>query len=461
MRVTYVLALVVGDAASISVAFLLGYLLFGALEVRPNRVPAIAEYTPTLAFLVGSLIVTFALMRLYLPRRGVSHTDQLGSIFIAVTVGNVVAMGLAAFTFRGLDVPRVILVSAWGLSILLVWLTRSITELALRAARRLGLDPEPVIVVGHGEAAQVVLNKIASAPDLGYQVEGIVVVGRVRPPVGGPPVLGALRDLPALLAGRSVKEVVVAEPSLTHAEILDIVSACDEARVSVKVFPDVFQLAVGEVGASELSGLPMLRVRDVNLRGWNSWLKRALDIVGSATLLVLFAPVMIAIAVAVKLSSPNGPVFFIQERVGVDGRPFLCVKFRSMRPDAEVATGPVWAMADDDRTTPLGRVLRRFSMDELPQLVNVLLGDMSLVGPRPERPHFVEQFRRLIPRYEKRHQEKAGMTGWAQVNGLRGQTPIEERTLYDLFYVEHWSPAFDLKILIKTIAAVIRGKNAY
>jgi exopolysaccharide biosynthesis polyprenyl glycosylphosphotransferase len=223
----------------------------------------------------------------------------------------------------------------------------------------------------------------------------------------------------------------------------------------------VFHLVVREVGVSELSGLPMLRVRDVNLRGWNLLVKRVLDIVLSAVLLILLSPVMILVAIAVKLTSPGGPVFFIQERVGVDGRRFACVKFRSMHVDAEAKTGPVWALPGDQRTTTLGAWLRRYSVDELPQLVNVLLGDMSLVGPRPERPYFVEQFRQFIPRYEKRHQEKAGVTGWAQVNGLRGQAPIEERTMYDLFYVEHWSPAFDLKILIQTVAAVIRGRNAY
>jgi exopolysaccharide biosynthesis polyprenyl glycosylphosphotransferase len=231
--------------------------------------------------------------------------------------------------------------------------------------------------------------------------------------------------------------------------------------VSVKVFPEVFHLVLRDVGVSEFGGLPMLQVRDVNLRGWNLRVKRALDIAIAAILLVVFAPVLMAIALAVKLTSPGGPVFFVQERVGIDGRPFMCVKFRSMRADAEAETGPIWARPRDDRTTTFGRFLRRFSIDELPQLVNVLVGDMSLVGPRPERPHFVEEFSRLIPRYDKRHQEKAGVTGWAQVNGLRGQSSIEERTLYDLFYVEHWSLTFDLKILLKTLAAVIRGRNAY
>jgi exopolysaccharide biosynthesis polyprenyl glycosylphosphotransferase len=274
------------------------------------------------------------------------------------------------------------------------------------------------------------------------------------------PVIGSLGELPELLRRYGVTEVVVADSGLSHGLVVDIVQVCDRARVSVQVFPDVFHLILREVSVSEFGGLPMLKVRDVNLRGWNLLLKRGLDIVLATVLLVVLAPLLVGIALAVKLTS-RGPAFFVQERIGIDGRPFPCVKYRSMRMDAETRTGPVWAAPDDDRTTKLGRFMRRYSVDELPQLVNVLLGDMSLVGPRPERPHFVEQFSQLIPRYDQRHQEKAGVTGWAQVNGLRGQTSIEERTRYDLFYVEHWSPAFDLKILFKTITAVIRGRNAY
>jgi len=477
IRTSCVLAMVVGDVAAIVLAFLLAYQIRAAMEPRPSRLTPFSDYVPTLAFQIFALVATIALMRLYLPRRGASHSEHLGAIFLAVTIGNVMAMALAAFSLRGLDVPRPMLIYAWGLSILFVWVSRLAIEQGMRLARRAGLDPELMIIIGPGNEGHTILRKILAAPELGYRVIGFVGTGEplggavdgAAPPVSlpgaangvDPPVLGSLGDLPRLLEMSGAREVVVADPELTHAEVLDVVAACDRARVNVKVFPDVFQLVVREVGVSELGGLPMLRVRDVNLRGWNLLVKRALDIVLSATLLILLSPVMIAVAIAVKLSSSQGPVFFIQERVGVDGRPFACAKFRTMHVDAEAQTGPVWALPDDARTTRLGRWLRHYSIDELPQLVNVLMGDMSLVGPRPERPYFVEQFRRFIPRYEKRHQEKAGVTGWAQVNGLRGQSPIEERTLYDLFYVEHWSPAFDLKILIQTIAAVVRGRNAY
>jgi exopolysaccharide biosynthesis polyprenyl glycosylphosphotransferase len=475
-RIGYAVVLMASDAVAIGVSFAVAYRLYASLEPRPSRVPPIEDFAMTLVFIIGSLLATFALTHLYLPRRSLSASDQLGAIFVSITIGNVVAMAIAAFTLRGLDLPRTILVSAWAVSVLVVWIARMGIDRLAGLARRYGIATERVLLVGTGDEAHAIAERIAASPELGYRVVGLVASSGLTPgPVSAgpvsdgrgeeadpsPPILGSLDELPALLADHGVGEVVIADSRVSNAEILDIVAACDRAHANVKVLPDVFHLVMREVGASEFGGLPMLQVRDVNLRGWNLLVKRAIDLVGATVLLVLFAPLMVAVAIAIKLTSPRGPVFFIQERVGVNGRPFPCVKFRSMRVDAEVASGPVWASPNDDRTTPLGRFLRRFSIDELPQLVNVLAGDMSLVGPRPERPFFVAQFSQLIPRYDKRHQEKAGVTGWAQVNGMRGQTPVSERTLYDLFYVEHWSPAFDLKILLKTVAAVLRGRNAY
>jgi exopolysaccharide biosynthesis polyprenyl glycosylphosphotransferase len=453
------------DAAAVVLAFVAAHRLYAANEPRPTRVAPLEDFATTLALLVVSLLVTFALRNLYVPRRGQTATDQLGAIFIAISIGSVVATAISAFTLQRLDLPRVLLVYGWGLSILTVWIARMVSDELARLARRRGLDSESLLIIGTGDAARAIHERIASRPELGYRVVGMVTGPALRSPSGFPAphdplILGTIEDLPGLLARYDVREVVVADPQIGSGDILDIVAACDRAHANVKVLPDVFHLVMREVGASEFDGLPMLQVRDVNLRGWHLVVKRAIDVVGAAILLVLLSPLMALVAIAVKLTSP-GPVFFIQERVGVNGRPFPCVKFRSMRADAEAATGPVWATPGDDRTTPIGHLLRRFSIDELPQLVNVLAGDMSLVGPRPERPFFVAQFSQLVPRYDKRHQEKAGVTGWAQVNGLRGQTPVSERTLYDLFYVEHWSPAFDLKILLKTIAAVIRGRNAY
>jgi Undecaprenyl-phosphate glucose phosphotransferase len=274
------------------------------------------------------------------------------------------------------------------------------------------------------------------------------------------PVLGKTDDIPVLIETEQINEMIIALPEATHQEILKIVSKCDQGKVAVKVFPDVFQMMASEISIGDLGGLPLLSVRDTALRGWRLILKRAIDLVGSAVGLILLSPFMMLLAILIKLES-SGPVLYTQERMGLDGKRFMMLKFRSMRANAEEETGPIWAKLDDDRRTRLGTILRRISFDELPQLINVLLGEMSLVGPRPERPIFVEQFKKSIPRYMDRHREKAGMTGWAQINGLRGDTSIIERTKYDLWYIENWSLALDFRILIRTILYIFHDDNAY
>ncbi|NLG27498.1 MAG: exopolysaccharide biosynthesis polyprenyl glycosylphosphotransferase, partial [Chloroflexi bacterium] len=227
-----------------------------------------------------------------------------------------------------------------------------------------------------------------------------------------------------------------------------------------RIFPDMFQIIASELTIDSLDGLPLLTVRDVALRGWKVTVKRLVDIVVSAAGLVVLSPFLLLVALAIKLES-KGPVFYTQERVGLDGKPFAIIKFRSMRIDAE-AQGAGWTTENDPRRTRVGTLIRRLSIDELPQLINVLLGEMSLVGPRPERPVYVDQFKQVVPRYMERHKEKAGITGWAQVNGLRGDTSIVERTKYDLYYIENWSLYLDLKIIVRTIWNGLRGdRHAY
>ncbi len=276
----------------------------------------------------------------------------------------------------------------------------------------------------------------------------------------GAPVLGRISDLPSLIDEHSIDEAIIALPEASHEEILTIISLCERGKVSIKVYPDVFQIMAAQVSIGDLGGLPLLTVRDVALRGWRLTLKRAVDLIGGAIGLVVLSPLMLLVAVLVKLDS-QGPVFYTQVRMGLDARPFWMIKYRSMRTDAEAETGPVWATEDDPRRTRLGAFIRRFSIDEWPQFINVLLGEMSLVGPRPERPVFVEQFKRSIPRYMDRHREKSGLTGWAQVNGLRGDTSIAERTKYDLWYIENWSLLLDFKIILKTIFNAFTSENAY
>jgi exopolysaccharide biosynthesis polyprenyl glycosylphosphotransferase len=254
-------------------------------------------------------------------------------------------------------------------------------------------------------------------------------------------------------------EVIIALSGRSSTEVLDLVALAEDEAVEIKLYPDVFQLITNNgVSIGDVSDLPLIKIKSLALDNpLNQTLKRALDLAVSALVLTLTSPLMLLIALLIKLDSP-GPVFFVQDRVGLDGVPFPVLKFRGMRQDAP-AIGS-WTVKDDPRVTPIGGLLRRYSLDELPQFMNVLRGEMSVVGPRPEQPVWVEKFSQSIPRYVRRHKQKVGITGWAQVNGLRGDTSIEERTRYDLYYVENWSLLFDVKIIIKTAIGILSGKNS-
>ena len=460
LRALYVIALLVSDLIMLRLAFVIAYHLRALSDTRPDQpLDPPSTYDDLALLCVVVIMVVFALRRLYIPRRGFGRVDLLYQVSAAVGIGWLAALSVTFFVYRSLEPSRLMLVYWAFLSIGLVWVTRVVLDALLRDAHRGGRDLERVLIVGDGEQAQLVEAKIQAAPELGYRIVGFI--GNGSPNRRVQPVLGGLKDIPSVVRQHAVGEVIIAWAGIRHPDLVDIIAGCTQQRVDIKIFPDIFELMAREVETSELTGLPLMRVRDVALRGWMRFLKRALDVSLSWALLVVLSPCLLLMALLVKLTSPHGPTLYVQERVGLDGKPFYMLKFRSMRPDAEVESGPVWTVPNDPRRTRLGELIRRFSIDEVPQLINVLLGEMSLVGPRPERPEFVAQFANLVPRYSERHMEKAGMTGWAQVNGLRGQTSIVERTEYDLFYVETWSLAFDVKILLKTLAAVIRDRNAY
>jgi Undecaprenyl-phosphate glucose phosphotransferase len=361
-----------------------------------------------------------------------------------------------------MDFSRAMVVYAWILTLLFVTLGRMVYYILRSRAQARGWGRDRAVIVGTGDVGQMIFQKISYSPSLGYEVIGFVTRnGAANPPqnVLGVPVLGCADDLSRLIDEHGINEVIVALPEASHQEILGVIARCDRSTISIKVFPDVFQFIAGQVGIDDLGGLPLLSVRDVAMRGWKLTLKRAMDIVGSVAGLIFLSPFLLLTALLIKLESP-GPVFYAQERMGLDAKPFMIVKFRSMRQDAERA-GPGWTTRDDPRRTRLGAWLRRLSIDEFPQFINVLIGDMSLVGPRPERPVYVEQFKRSIPRYMDRHREKSGLTGWAQVNGLRGDTSITERTKYDLWYIENWSLLLDFKIILRTVFKAFNDRNAY
>jgi exopolysaccharide biosynthesis polyprenyl glycosylphosphotransferase len=460
-KLLFTASLIFLDGLMVGLAFYLAHRIW-LLTIAENIV-SFRQYWSTMLVQIASVLMVYFFYKLYHLQRAASRIDELYSVFAATSVGMIFSFAVASFVFKNdaeVDYPRRMVIYAWGLTLLLVAVGRNLHRWVHQTLQSRGYGEERVIIVGDGEVGQMIQQKIQHSPELGYKVVGFVADGVTRQSVMDVPVLGHVLDLPTIIRQYDVNEVIIGLPDASHQELLSIISLCERDRVGIKIFPDVFQIMATEVNIGHLNGLPLLTVRDVALRGWRLTLKRIVDIAGSTIGLVLLSPLMLLMAILIKLESA-GPAFYVQERPGLDANPFPCLKFRSMRQDAEAKTGPVWASKDDPRRTRIGTFIRRFSIDELPQLVNVFLGQMSLVGPRPERPVFVEQFRRSIPRYMDRHREKAGITGWAQVNGLRGDTSIIERTKYDLWYIENWSLWLDFKIVLRTLFNVLLDRNAY
>jgi len=455
----FTLSLVGLDFLMVSLAFYVGYQL--RLRSDYENILPFSNYIGMALVHVIAILIVFFFYRLYHRQRSLSYVDQFYAIFGAASVGTIIAIAFISFFFKNqLDYPRLMMVYVWILTILFTSIGRAIQSRIQRSLQARNWGEELLLIVGTSEVGRIVMQKISRSPELGYRVVGFVDDNPKVKAIQDVPVLGNTDELPDLIQSYHINEVIIALPEASHMETLQIVSKCDRGKVAIKVFPDVFQIMAKEVTIGDLGGLPLLTVRDTAMRGWQLTLKRSIDILGSGAGLVLLSPVMMLLAVLIKLES-EGPVFYTQERMGLDGSRFMMLKFRSMRQDAERETGPVWATSADDRRTRLGTFLRSFSIDELPQLINVLIGDMSLVGPRPERPVFVEQFKETIPRYMDRHREKTGITGWAQINGLRGDTSIIERTKYDLWYTENWSLALDFRILIRTLLQILNDRNAY
>ncbi len=421
-----------GDLCLIAACWVSAYAIRFHL-LRVTDVPPFRDYALQL---VPVLIVwgfAFHAFDLYRPSRLGSHLSEWFDVAKASTLGVLVLVAIMTFAFRGYDYSRLVIAFFLVQSVVVVSLARAAFREVLRFARRRGYNQRYAIVVGGGEPAVEVLRVLRRRPDVGIRVLGLLSDKAETPGVDAPR-LGGLEDIRAVLDRQQVDIVFIAL--------------------------DVFGLASLRGGVEEFESIPFVHLRESPLYGWNRVAKRVLDLIVGGGALVLAAPVMLAIATALKLVS-RGPVLYRQERMGLDGQRFRMLKFRTMRVDAERETGPVWARPDDSRRTRLGAFLRRWSLDELPQLWNVLRGEMSLVGPRPERPSFVEEFRRRVPGYMLRHKVKAGITGWAQINGWRGQTSIEKRIEYDLYYIERWSLGLDLKILLLTFWSGFRNRNAY
>jgi len=423
-----------------------------------NAAPPFAGYALQLLPILLVWGFAFRAFDLYRPNRLGSRVSEWLDVAKASTLGVLVLVAIMTFVFRDYAYSRLVIGFFWAESIVAVSLSRAVFRELFRFTRRHGFNQRYAIVVGGGEPAAEVLRVLRRRPDVGIGVLGMLSDKREVP--DNVRWLGGIEDVRAVLDRHQVDIVFIALPHADYSRLTAVLHGIGDDPVAIHLVPDVFGLASLRGGVEEFETVPFIHLRESPLYGWNRVLKRAFDLGGAALALTLAAPVMLAIIVALKLTSP-GPVLYRQERMGVDGRRFRMLKFRTMRVDAEAETGPVWTRPDDPRRTRVGALLRRTSLDELPQLFNVLRGEMSLVGPRPERPSFVEEFRRRVPGYMLRHKVKAGITGWAQVNGWRGNTSIEKRIECDLYYIERWSLGFDLKILIQTLWYGFRNRNAY
>ncbi len=466
VRTLLILALLACDSLALNAAFVGVFLWAGRNDAEfAAALAAVGPVTwlSSLLFLNLSMAVAFVGSSLYSLRRGVSRVDEFFKVVVAVSLGAFATLILNAmqpqFGRDPLPWNEGVLLSGWGGAVAGVVALRLVHRSVLTALRKRGIDVRRVLIVGTRDPGRVVFDTIRRQPEMGYHVVGFISnstpVGTLIDDV---PVLGKPTSLGRVIRATHADEVIIAVSGRTPAEVLDLVALAEDESVEIKLYPDAFQLITNnDVSIGDVSGLPLIGIRNVALDNpVNRALKRGLDLVVATLVLTLGSPVMLLIALLIKLES-RGPVFFVQERVGLDGKPFPTFKFRTMRVDAPLIGN--WTTKDDPRVTPLGRFLRRYSLDELPQFINVIRGEMSVVGPRPEQPVWVERFSQSIPRYMRRHKQKAGITGWAQVNGLRGDTSIEERTRYDLYYVENWSLLFDIKVIIKTVVDILAGKN--
>jgi Undecaprenyl-phosphate glucose phosphotransferase len=457
------LALLACDVAATALALVAAYDLRFRVEIVPvtKGVPDAATYYRLLPVMALLWPLVYYFYGLYQVRRHHTRVEEGLAILVATALATLLLTGVATFS-RGFTYSRLVLVLFFGLDVFFVFAGRTAIRRYLEEAWRHGVGVRHVLVVGAGRLGRAVVEKLVEHPEAGLRAAGLLDddPGKRGQSIEGVPVIGTTAEASRIVEERGIDTVFLALPLEAHRTMLSVLKEVGKTVADVRVVPDLLQHITFRAAVEDLDGLPVVHLTQTPLTGWMSLAKRGLDVGISLGALAFFSPLLGVIALAIRLED-GGPVFYRQTRMGLDGRPFEIRKFRSMRVGAEDESGPVWAGAEDPRCTRTGRLLRRTSLDELPQLVNVLRGEMSLVGPRPERPEFVREFKERYPQYMVRHRVRAGMTGWAQVHGWRGNTSLSKRIEYDLYYIENWSLSLDLRILWLTVKHGFRHRNAY
>lgn len=445
---------------SYAVAWFLHFEIFNDFGPEVGILP-MESYMRALIVIVPAYILLYYYCNVYKPQRTSGYGREIYSIFCANTIG-LVAIIVLLYIVKLNDYSRKMFFIFYVLNIGLTSLSRLIVRKTLRTLRAKGRNLKHILLAGYSRAGEEYINRILGNPEWGYVVCGIlddfVPAGTLY---RGIKVLGRIDNLHEILPENELDEIAITLSLKDYDRLEEIVSICEKFGVHTKFIPDYNSMIPSRPYTEDLMGLPVINIRYVPLSNTlNSMAKRLVDIVGSLAGIVITSPIMLIAAIAVKISSP-GPVIFKQERVGLHSKSFYMYKFRSMEQQKPSEEQKAWTVKNDPRVTGIGRILRKTSLDELPQLFNILRGDMSLVGPRPERPHFVEKFKEEIPRYMVKHQVRPGLTGWAQVNGYRGDTSIRKRIEYDLYYIENWSMLLDIKIIFRTFFTGFINKNAY
>ena len=422
---------------------------------------SVETYFSALYFIVPGYVLLYYVFNMYTPKRATRRKYEIAGIIKANTVRTMLFM-VVLYAFKIEHFSRLLVGLFYIMNIVLATFSKTMIRNVLQYFRKKGYNLKYVLLVGYSRAAEEYITRINANPQWGYVVRGIL---DDRVPSGtlykGIKVLGKIENLLYILPENKLDEIAVTLALEDYNRLERIVDLCEKSGVHTKFIPDYNSIVPSRPYTEDLMGLPVINIRYVPLTNTLNWIaKRAIDVVGSLVGLIIASPVMLIAAVFVKTSSP-GPIIFKQERVGLHNKPFYMYKFRTMEMQKPSQEKKAWTVKGDPRVTKVGKILRKTSLDELPQLFNILAGEMSLVGPRPERPLFVEKFKEEVPRYMIKHQVRPGLTGWAQINGYRGDTSIRKRIEYDIFYIENWTMSLDFKIMFLTIFKGFINKNAY
>lgn len=453
------------DGLVIAGSYVLAWFLRFVVEIVPLKdnvgVLPLSDYLTLLYVIVPGYLFLYYLFYLYTPKRSTGRKLEFYNIIKANVVGMTILIG--AFYAIGIqDYSRAMFLIFFIVNVILTTGVRNLLRIVLRYFRKRGYNIKYILLVGYSRAAEEYIDRIKANPQWGYVIRGIL---DDRIPRGtlykGIKVVGSIDNLMIILPENKLDEIAVTLSLEDYGRLEDIVKECEKSGVHTKFIPDYNSVIPSKPYTEDLMGLPVINIRHVPLTNTLNILgKRSVDILGSLLGIIIFSPIMMIAGIAIK-ATDGGRVFFKQERVGLHNRPFKMYKFRTMEWQQAEKEKQGWTVKDDPRVTGIGKILRKISLDELPQLFNIIRGDMSLVGPRPERPLFVEKFKEEIPRYMIKHQVRPGLTGWAQVNGYRGDTSIRKRIEYDLYYIENWTMGFDIKIMFLTIFKGFVNKNAY